>query len=641
MLELLTCVKEAGTPQGCCTEKPYSTLNPDCVELCLIRSLFPTIETYRNAFLSAVEFGIQNNAVNSLLFMQDVDLLKQMIILAFKERIILAYSSGAVVSQDQTWASFQMSCWVDYFRCKWNVNIRPWLLEAGFYDPAAGVPQTTSPFYKPFLVTCGEIEVLPAPSPLPWPPDCSLDEPDYWVDFAIDASVLATLSPGVDATVVLITSDIQQLGLDHAVVGQMTVWNGVEWVPSGPLPDGITIQVSNGTGYFQAQGGVALPVFPSIIALNDPDSTPCTITLISSDPAVNLVGTRGVLVEASIDGSTWDSLLVGVESQLATPYILATNCSEYTLIRVTYFDDQGCVYPPIAGIIQQSGPPENLTSFELRAESMGVPMAITSYPATHPIHFVDDEQWTLSFWYRSPGLAVDDMTPSLQARIFTMMSSLTPGAGVIMSVDIGNIHNVGAYVAMSIGRGAALSSYVGFFLPDTTQQILAIDPTQWHHYCIVRNGPLPAHDGATPTHHGSTWKLYVDGGLIADASLINFPVGPGFLPYPTNEPAQGLVLGSSTPYSSGGSTVAGDLHLATIDEIYLCKTARTDLEVNDILMKNLMQGSDTLWDRILWWRADGDNIGVDNVNSNQGTTPNATMYGNVLLNQIDLPPIPS
>jgi len=637
MLELFTCVDEVGTQQGCCTEQPYEALNPDCVELCLTRAIQSQSIAARESFLGSLQFGIQAQVEKWLAFTQDLDLLKKVIMLAFNERVAATYANEATASQDAFWSSWQMDCWVTYFRCRWSINIRPWLLDAGFYDPSTGVPQTNVPFFPPYLAPCGEEESFEDPIVLPWPPDCTLPEPDYWVEYALDASELGAVVP-VSGMVVLIRSDHQGLNLAEAPVGQLTTWDGVQWVPSGALDEGTVIQAPIEYGYFTVVSGIAEPAFPGVFADNDPDSTPCTITLTSLSPSVSLIGNRTVLIEASIDGINWDNLGSVLETQLATPYIIETSCSEYIYIRSTYTTPDGCVYPPISGVF---GPPspESVASFTLRADNASSLMALTSYPAIHPIHFFNDNEWTLSFWYKA-----DDATKG--NRVFTLMSSVTPGLGVIMTISIDPIAPplpVGGYLNIAIGRGVSIPSYSGFFHTDLSQPVLPLIFDQWNHFAIVRNGPIPLNDGVTPLHHGSVWKLYVNGILIEDffgnASLINVPIATD-LQYPVTDPPQGLVVGASAPYSTG-NFVNGEQHLANIDEIYLCKSARTASEVANILMYNTMAANDGTWNRILWWRADGDASGADNVSSNVNTTPNATLQGNILIDTGNVPPIPS
>ena len=646
MLELLTCVQEIGTPDGCCTEAPYSTLQPDCVELCLIRAM----STYRGKLLdryyAAEMFGEKDNISAMLVQMQDLDLLRRMVVIAFKDWMAQTLAANMAqsgkLSQADIWEQYDMGCWVEHFRCRYGQDIRPWLLEAGFYDPIA-VPVTSTDLPTPYPLPCGETIPHPPPTLISWPPDCNLDEPDFWVSFAGDASLmeyLQTIATPDIAIIFLVTSDVQNLNLVTAPVDQITVWGGTSWNTSGLLPPGTTFQAVGG-GYYVVDGAQhVVPWFPSVVAYDD--GNPCTLSIASSHPTLSITGTRGARVEVSSDGVNWVTIYNGPEVSLSSAMIVDTDCGTYQFTRVTYYEGN-CIWPPVLGPVIGSDTLTNTQYFELRADTVSSPMALSMYPEITPVNFLDGENWTFSFWYKGESLALESEGDAKSAIVFSMLN--TPGVDpneAYFRISIDNNWYTGASLNISAGKSGSFGQLLGFLGPLGEDPGFTFDPLEWNHFTLVRTGPLVLGTGVVQSL-GTVFKVYVNGQLMPLATV--WSVGSGSIindwtGYPTNQPQQGLVVGTSTIYANGDDTNYG-IHVASLDEVYLCKSSRTDTEVANILFRNKMQEADATWQRVLWWRADGDTLGTNGVNSNVGTTPNATIQGNIVIGSGAPPPIMS
>ena len=639
MLELLTCVSEVGTLNGCCTEPPYEIVQPDCVELCLVRAMEPTRKALLEKFYSSAAFG-EGGCMDYLVQMQDLSVLKRLVVVAFEERM-RDFFNDADSGQELYWSLYGMSCWVDYFRCQYGINIKPWLLTAGFYDPAYSVPETEEPLPLPILVPCGVVEPPEPPELLPWPPDCNLEEPTYTVDHIIDAAGLAGIVTGGSVITALIISDVGGLGLPEAPPHQITTWDGLSWTPGGPLTPGDTIGGPASEYYFTLADATVANYFPALIGQTNDNVSPCTLTLVSTYPAFSILGTRGVLVEASVDGVSWDVVLSNVtEQQLAVPLIVQTDCSGYLFTRITYFNEF-CIYGPYIGPVTAAPGAESIASFELRSEDGVSDMCLSTAPTVHPINYLDDEHWTLSFWFKGDSLAIDDVNVLASLQAFTFLSPSAPIAGQAFgNLRFDNLWLAGLSLNMSFGQANGVGQLFGFLDDSGSTLYMPFDPTEWHHYCIVRNGPLVLTPGQA-VNQMDVFKLFVDGNLIPDARVwsTNFTPVSDWPSFPTGQAAQGLVVGASSIYGLG-TALNGEICLGNMDEIYVCKTSRTDNEVLNKIYTNQMEIEDASWDRVLWWRAEGDVAGASGVNSNSTLTPNATMQGNVFVDTGEFAPIP-
>lgn len=385
---------------------------PDCVELCVIRSMAGERDRRLLLWEDAEMMG-SASFLDRMLAAQDLNILKEIILLAFKERMRDTYASGVLVEQSVQWIKYQMDCWVKYFTCTHNLNIRPYLLEAGFYDPAAPPATLSGPLPLPYYTLCS-VGVIPDPGvpPItPWPPDCTIPGPDYWIDQVIDASELAGIVTGAEAILVLVISDQDNLNLAEAPINEMTVWDGFQWNPTGPLAPGLTFQVLNSDEFLVVLGdGTIAPWFPGVILEVNNQVDPCVVTLISTHPALSAIGSRQIVVEVSQDnGATWQVFYSGSEQGLATSITVANDqCVEYDLARVRY-SGSGCVWGPFSTtIINEPVPPVDCTitpdhvAIAVDASFEASAVAGVNY------YIVSDDTNALNLWASHVGETVTD-----------------------------------------------------------------------------------------------------------------------------------------------------------------------------------------------------------------------------------------
>lgn len=232
-------------------------------------------------------------------------------------------------------------------------------------------------------------------------------------------------------------------------------------------------------------------------------------------------------------------------------------------------------------------PPATLFSFLVRAENVGTTASV--YPApnqtTVPFNFVTEDAWTLSFDMRLTNTLVPPNN-----RIITLMTPLVydippAGEGADMFIRMNDNGPGSFYMSLEFGVDVDPSNQAAVVMfPFPTA---AVD--EWHSFTLKRNGTFGL---------DASWQWYMDGLPIG---TFVFAVGTPWASF--SFPAQAPIVGSNTLYAtpgpgqSSGSLVAQTYYICNF---YVCKTARTDAEVLNIIHPNLMAGSDNAWQRLLW-----------------------------------------
>ena len=326
MPNLLTCLSEPGIAPSCC-ETPYQPVMSDCVLDCLVREQQRVTRSLRVTYGGMLEFGTRGYEVyeNQV---QDMQLLTTFLYDLFLERVASVAAGNADWVVSEVWEQRDMSCVADYFRCRYKLDIRPWLLHIGLYDPAH--PPTAAVIAQlpiPYEVPCGtNLPVPPDPDP-PLEEDCII--PTFMVvSGAVDSAYEASADPL--STYLIVTNLLSGIGgwNDHVA----TVAAPGNFI-TPPDPSNIAIQGSD--QIWVVSGGSAQALFPIINGTVIGQSLTLSIT-----PVVSAGMT--LLLEVS-DGTTFETVYNGDPSALATNYDLVMSGAILVRARYTY---QGCVYGP-------------------------------------------------------------------------------------------------------------------------------------------------------------------------------------------------------------------------------------------------------------------------------------------------------
>lgn len=420
--------------------------------------------------------------------------------------------------------------------------------------------------FDPFCVVCG---CAPDAAP-PAPPDCTITA-DYTVNTVIDSAQVAATEAAnqTDGYAYYIVSIV---GGSGASPGQMATYSTTlgGWQYNNPAPGSIILDSSTGIYWVD----YAIPVLPAQLfpPINSTSDGAGQYVIQSAFPWQSAGSSNNVVVEMFDGGLAWAEVYSGPASTLATPITLTLAEPGYFQIRATYTVGP-CTYQYYNGVITQlPNPPGSSRSWYLEG-----------FQAAPSLDFVDclnNQQATVSFRFKvTAGATVGlELFQGGNFDLFIMAGDggpLYPGLGNTLYVYANN-------------NGAN-----GNFAYTAPASIFPNE--EWLVLTIVRDSATP--DGWLPN---TDVKIYLGPTQVLLTPLLGHPNAPGSWgpSDPQMGPQQVIVYGEG----DGGKW---------IDEIYGCRTARSASDVANIIVPNLMQGSDATWDRAFYWRiedTDGDQL---------------------------------
>lgn len=326
MPNLLTCLSEPGLTPSCC-EQPYRPVMSDCVLDCLVREQQTVTRTLRATYGGMLQFGTKGFECYQEQ-LQDMQLLTTFLYDLFVDRVAQVAGGNDDWVVADVWEEYDLGCMADYYRCRYKLDIRPWFLHAGLYDPAH--PPTAAVIAQlpiPYEVPCGTtVPVPPDPDP-PLEQDCII--PTFMVvEGAVDSAYETSADPL--ATYLIVSNLLSGSGGWNDHVGEIAA-PGNFILP--PDPSNIGIQGSD--QIYVVASGSAKQMFPVITG----SFIGQTITLIVPTFPVTL---GNVLIQIS-DGNTWETVFSGAQTDI--PFTYDAQMTGAQQIRVTYTYN-GCVYGP-------------------------------------------------------------------------------------------------------------------------------------------------------------------------------------------------------------------------------------------------------------------------------------------------------
>ena len=169
MQQLLNCITTPSRAISCC-EAPYEAVYVDCVRACLNNRLISASKELVPAYRSQLLLGYQE-CDDPLKQLSDLNHLVALLVMAFEERVRTIASTGEDPGAAHYYESYQLACVREYFSKKWQLDVRPWFLDAGLYnDPLEVPPNAVLPQLPlPYDVPCGDL-APGAPTPPAEPP---------------------------------------------------------------------------------------------------------------------------------------------------------------------------------------------------------------------------------------------------------------------------------------------------------------------------------------------------------------------------------------------------------------------------------------------------------------------------------------
>lgn len=360
-----------------------------------------------------------------------------------------------------------------------------------------------------------------------------------------------------------------------------------------PDPGDIIYDATLDDYYVRNDQGETTELFPRL----DASLIGTTLTVTSPAPNTSAYMDRDCVVEVSPDATTWTAVYSGAES-VFDPDEDFTVASDSLYIRTTYYtEDFDCTYGPFMGLLTpDTAPPQAQASFAINnGNSYAGPVS----PQALSFNFVGEPTWTIAYWFRSD-------TPGG-----------TPYGGPLYAVS------VLADWDLAFGASTPNNIVVQYFGPGvaanyenaTANDI--ISDGAWHHVCVVR----------TALDMDTAPLLYVDG-IFMPLTLVSGG-GAGVL----DSSPVGIYLGDF----AGANTSA--IHMG---EVYACSTARTQSDVQNIIIPNLMNSNDGGWGRLFWYHPSlTDNIAASPwVDGNAAGAPDLKNIFGATIDLADAPPIP-
>lgn len=411
---------------------------------------------------------------------------------------------------------------------------------------------------KCFCEVCGC-----TPAATPTPVDCTIT-PDYTVDLTIDAAQVAVTEADnqVDGFSYYITTIV---GGSGSTPGQISTYSTTlgGWVSTNP-PAGSIILDSN-TGVYWVD--YVFPVLPAQLfpPINSTSDGAGEYVIQSAYPWQSAGNSSNVVVEMFDGGLGWTEVYSGSASSLATPVTLNLAEPGYFEVRATYTVGS-CTYQYFTGVITNiPNPPGSSRSWFMPA---GFSVAATP----DFVDCVNNQESTISFRFK-----IQEDTDSVWLEFGNGGWNLSIGAG-------GGFPYAGA--------GPTVFCYLQVDVYGTFTYVgdVEISVNEWHVVEFVRDATVI--DGWVP---GTDFEMYLDG-VLQTMSPVGGVVPPSYIAgYAPTQPLLPLLW-------------SDNLSGAWIDEVYGCRTARSQSDITNIIEPNLMQGSDATWDRAFYWRIeDTDN----------------------------------
>ena len=317
MPNLLTCLSEPGITVSCC-EQPYQAVMSDCVLDCLVREQRTVTRSLRDTYGGMLMFGTKGYERYQEQ-LQDMQMLTVFLYDLFLDRVAQVAGGGPDWDVSEIWEEHDRGCMAEYYRCRYGLDIRPWFLHAGLYDPAhPPTAEVMATLPIPYEVPCGTVVPVPPDPDPPLEQDCII--PTFMVvKGAADSAYEA--SADLLSTYLIVSNVLSGSGGWNDHVAEIAA-PGNFIVP----PDPSNIGVENSDQIWVVNGGSATPFFPII-----------TASFIGQDIILSVNGTSAagmtMLVQVS-DGSAWETVFTGVQDDLLTQYTVGLTGLQF--IRVTY-----------------------------------------------------------------------------------------------------------------------------------------------------------------------------------------------------------------------------------------------------------------------------------------------------------------
>lgn len=245
---------------------------------------------------------------------------------------ILAEAEGRKQDAEKLWHQQQLIEWALGILCAYVLDGEEATAE---WIPSDDDVCCAIRLVDPCCVKCKECDP-PAPAE---PYDCSIT-PDYTA-IAVDVSFFGSAVPGVMYLIVSNTGNVANAWSTHV---DELVMDGVFTVPTA-----LDVIEDPNTGIlWTIAGSRAGHLFPLIDAVHVIGGD---YYLVSQYPLVNNALSRNILIEATVDGTSWDVLYQGPENVLVDPY-LVSGADGYVSIRTTYRYGL-CSDGPFAGVVTE------------------------------------------------------------------------------------------------------------------------------------------------------------------------------------------------------------------------------------------------------------------------------------------------
>lgn len=395
------------------------------------------------------------------------------------------------------------------------------------------------------------------------PVDCTIT-PDFTVDTVIDSAQVAETEANnqVDGFAYYIVSIIGGSGSTPGTMATYSTTLG-GWQYTNPAAGSIILDSSSNVLWVD----YVYPVLPAMlfppIDVNSDESG--LYVLQSRFPQQATGSPRSVVVEMSTDNTNWDIVYSGPENPLAIPTDVTVAETGYFFVRTTYVVGS-CTYQYYDGnVTLLPNPPGS-------SRSWFMPAGFSVATGADYVDCINNQQSTVSFRFK-----IQEDTDSVWLESVNGGWSLSIGAG-------------GGYPYA--GAGTTVFCYLQADIYGTFTYVgdTEISINEWHVVEFVRDATVI--DGWVP---GTDFEMYLDG-VLQTMSPVGIVSPPSYIA--GDAPTQPLLPLLWSDNLSG----------AWIDEVYGCRTARSQSDITNIIEPNLMQGSDATWDRAFYWRIeDTDN----------------------------------
>lgn len=269
-------------------------------------------------------------------------------------------------------------------------------------------------------------------------------------------------------------------------------------------------------------------------------------------------------------------------------------------------------------------PPLSLNSFLVRAETIGT--VATVFPVAGataiPFDFVNEDEWTISFWQRwyDPAIPANNVLLTLMNP--EQRTQSPPSAvGAELFIRMNDVGGGQMYMSLelSINGSPSNQATVAMF------PFPSIVPDEYHMYTLRKNGSYGT---------GASWTWFMDGQPTGTLFLNSGTPWDNFLFSP-----QAPMIGANQRFADTPSSASWATQEFYMAELYVCGTARTDQEIQDIFYTNTMNFNDATWNRLVWLHPHQppDASLVSNGIANDGQLPNYTALNNVEITTV-VPP---